>query len=220
METSIELYYKKMDNLVLFKEGNQLVKTLDVDEFLAYGKGWSYGAEVFLQKKAGRFTGWASYTLSWSYQKFDQLNFGNKFPFRYDRRHDLSLVGTYLLSDKWTVSSTFVYSSGNTFTVPVGRINVEQGASLFEGNYFIYQSRNNARLNPFHRLNLSLSYKSTTSLFRKKFLSECILSIYNIYSRQNPYFIYFRIDPITDQPKARQVSLLPIIPSLSYNFKF
>ncbi|MBK8507022.1 MAG: TonB-dependent receptor [Saprospiraceae bacterium] len=220
LETSIEVYYKKMENQVLFKEGNQLIKTLDVDEFLTYGKGWSYGTEIFLKKKTGRFTGWAAYTLSWTYQRFDQLNFGKKFPVRYDRRHDLSLVGTYDLSKKCTFSGTFVYSSGNTFTVPGGRINIAQGGSLFEGNYFVYQSRNNARLNPFHRLNLSVSYKSQTSLFRKKFSSECNLSIYNIYSRQNPYFIYFRVDPITDKPKARQVSLLPIIPSISYNFKF
>lgn len=209
-----------MDNQVLFKEGNQLIKTLDVDEFLSYGKGWSYGTEIFLKKKTGRFTGWLAYTLSWTYQQFDKLNFGKKFPFRYDRRHDLSLVGTFDLSKKWTFSGTFVYSSGNTFAVPGGRISIAQGRSLFEGNYFVYQSRNNARLNPFHRLNLSVSYKSKTALFGKKFTSECILNIYNLYCRQNPYFIYFKVDPITDKPKARQVSLLPIIPSISYNFKF
>ncbi|MCB0684980.1 MAG: TonB-dependent receptor [Saprospiraceae bacterium] len=219
-ESSVEMYYKKMDHQVLFKEGNQLIKTLDVDEFLAYGRGWSYGSEFFLKKKNGRFTGWLAYTLSWSFQKFSELNFGKVFPFRYDRRHDLSLVGTYLLAPKWTISSTFVFSSGNAYTVPVGRINIVQGGSLFEGNYFVYQNRNNARLNPFHRLNLSVSYHSKTSLFRRAFESDCTLSIYNLYSRQNPYFLYFKIDPVSEKPLAKQVSLLPIIPSISYNFKF
>ncbi len=220
IESSLEVYYKTMDNQVLFKEGNQLIQTLDVDDLLVYGKGWSYGAEFFLKKKYGRFTGWAAYTLSWTYQQFDRLNFGKKFPFRYDRRHDLSLVSSYELNKKWLLAGTFVFSSGNTFTVPTGRTHVNHGGSLFEGNYFIYTGRNNARLRPFHRLNISATLRKERKIFGHNYHSELVFSFYNIYSRQNPYFIYFRIDPLTDKPTARQVSLLPIIPSITYNFKF
>ncbi len=220
IESSVELYYKTMDNQVLFKEGNQLIQSLDVDNLLVYGKGWSYGAEFFLKKKRGRFTGWAAYTLSWTNQQFDQLNFGRKFPFRYDRRHNLSLVASYNLSKKWLLSSTFVFSSGSTFTVPNGRTHISHGGSLFEGNYFIYEARNNARLHPYHRLNFSVTYRKDRRILGKEYDSELVLSLYNVYSRANPYFVYFQIDPRTDKPTARQVSLLPIIPSLSYNFKF
>ncbi len=220
LEGSAELYYKTMDDQILFREGNQLISSLDVDDLLVYGKGWSYGAEFFLKKKWGQLSGWASYTLAWTYQKFPDLNFGEKFPFRHDRRHDLSLVANYELNDKWTIGGTFVYSSGNAYTVPVGRTSIVQGGTLFEGNYYLYEERNNARLKPYHRLNLSATYKKPRTLFGRKYQSEWVFSIYNVYSRQNPYFIYFDINPITEEPRARQVSLLPIIPSVSYNFKF
>lgn len=220
LESSLEVYYKDMKNQVLFKEGNQLIETLDVDPLLTYGKGWSYGAELFLRKNRGKLTGWLSYTLSWTNQKFDELNFGRTFPFRYDRRHNLALVGTYQLSKRWSLSGTFVFSSGNVYTVPVGRIGVFHGGSLFEGNYFVYEERNNVRMNPYHRLDLSASHKREWALLGKKLVSEWVFSVYNSYSRLNPYFVYFEVEPRTGQPKAKQVSLLPIIPSITYNFKF
>jgi hypothetical protein len=220
LETSIELYYKNMTNQILFREGNQLISSLDVDDLLVFGKGWSYGAEFFLKKSMGRFTGWASYTLSWTWQQFPDLNYGEKFPFRHDRRHDLSMVGSFDLNDKWSLSATFVYASGSAYTLPVGRFNAAYGPTLFEGNYFIYDNRNNTRMNPYHRLNVAATYKKQRSILGKKYDSEWAFSIYNLYSRQNPYFVYFSIDPVTEKPKATQVSLLPIVPSISYNFKF
>lgn len=219
-EGSVELYYKTMDNQVLFREGNQLVETLDVDSFLAYGKGWSYGAEFFLRKTSGSLTGWISYTLSKTDQEFPELNFGEKFPFRYDRRHDLSVVASYQLSKRWTVSAAFVYSTGTAFTLPVGRINVFHKGTLFEGNYFVYEGRNNTRLNAYHRLDLSARYKKSVRWFKQSGESELLIGLYNVYSRLNPYFVYFFVDPAVNQPKAKQVSLLPIIPSINYNFKF
>lgn len=220
LEFSLEAYYKDMKNQVLFEEGNQLIESLDVDSLLTYGKGWSYGAELFLRKNRGRFTGWLSYTISWTNQKFEELNFGKSFPFRYDRRHNLAVVGTYQLSKKWSVSGTFVFSSGNVYTVPVGRIGVFHGGSLFEGNYFVYEERNNVRMNPYHRLDLSASHKREWSLFGKPLVSEWVFSLYNTYSRLNPYFVFFEVEPRTGEPRARQVSLLPVIPSVTYNFKF
>jgi len=219
-ETSIELYHKTMDHQVLFREGNQLIQSLDVDDLLEYGQGKSYGAEFFIRKNAGKLTGWISYTLSKTDQQFEALNFGEKFPFRYDRRHNLALTGNLEITDRWSVSSTFVYTSGSVYTLPISRIPAHYGGSIFEGNYFIYEGRNNARMAAYHRLDLSISYKKPRCLFGKKYDSEWVIGLYNSYSRLNPYFIYFAIDPVTNQPQAKQVSLLPIIPSVNYNFKF
>ncbi|MEZ4964478.1 MAG: TonB-dependent receptor [Saprospiraceae bacterium] len=220
LEASLEFYYKDMKNQALFKEGNQLVQSLDLDRLLSYGKGWSYGAELLVQKRSGSLSGWLSYTLSWTKQQFAELNFGNTFPFRYDRRHNLAVTGNYAFNEHWSVSSVFVFTSGVAFTVPTGRIQVQNGGGLFEGNYFIYESRNNVRLAPYHRLDLSASYKKRRKIFGRYYDSEWVFSLYNVYSRRNPYFVYFEVDPVTDKPKAQQVSLLPIIPSFSFNFKF
>ena len=219
-EASVETYYKSMKNQVLFKEGNQLIASLDVDNLLVHGRGWSYGSEFFLKKNIGRFTGWGSYTLSWTFQKFADLNFGKKFPFRHDRRHNVSLLGVYRFNEKWQISTSFVISSGGSYTVPNGRIPVQHGGSLFEGNYYLYEGRNNTKLNPYHRLNFSVSYKKARNIEQRKFISEMVFSIYNAYNRQNPYFIFFDIDPASEKSRARQVSLLPVIPSFTYNFKF
>lgn len=220
IDFSIEGYYKDMDNLVLFPEGNQLVENFAVDTSLVYGKGWSYGAEVFIKKSKGPFTGWIAYTLSWSWRQFDELNFGEKFPFRYDRRHALNLIGTYKLNDKWKLSGAFVYNTGIAYTIPEGRFPSVLGPSLFEGNYFIYEKRNNQRLGSYNRLDFSAIRTKEGTLWGRPFISEWVFGVYNIYSRQNPYFVYLKVDPATDQPQAIQVTLLPIVPSISYNFKF
>ncbi|MDA0193712.1 MAG: TonB-dependent receptor [Bacteroidetes bacterium] len=219
-EASIEIYHKTMKKQVLFPEGNQLIENLDVDTALVYGKGWSNGLEFFLKKNAGRLTGWISYTLSKTEQKFNDLNFGKKFPFQYDRRHLFSAVAVYEVNDRWTLSSVFRYSTGQVKTLPVGRLNVNYGGSLYEGNYYIYGGRNNNRLNSYHRLDFSAIYKRRRRIFGKYYDAELVIGVYNVYNRKNPYFVYFKIDPVTDIAKARQVSLLPIIPSISYNVKF
>ncbi len=220
IETSIEVYYKKMKNQALFAEGNQLKLSEDLDNTLVYGSGESYGAEFFVKKNSGKLTGWIAYTLSRTNQTFVDLNFGKTFPFKYDRRHVLSITSSYELSKKWNLSAIFVYSSGVPFTLPTGRTAALNAGSIFEGNYFLYEGRNNFRLKSYHRLDLSASYKKKRKMFKKPCETEWSFGLYNAYSRLNPYFIYFLIDPISNQPQAQQVSLLPIIPSISYNFKF
>ena len=220
IEASVEVYYKSMKNQVLFAEGNQLKLKTNLDSSLVYGKGESYGAEFFVKKNAGKWTGWVSYTLSWTNQTFADLNFGKTFPFKYDRRHVLSLTSSYDLSRRWQLSAVFVYTSGAVLTLPVGRVSGLNAGTIFEGNYFIFESKNNYRMNPYHRLDVAATYKKNWTLFKKKGEIEWIFSIYNTYSRQNPYFVYFLIDPLTDKPQAKQVSLLPIVPSVSFNFKF
>ncbi len=221
-EASVEVYYKTMQNQVAFREGTQLLDQTNIDSSLVFGKGWSYGAEFFLKKSSGKFTGWVSYTLSWTNQKFKDLNYGEVFPFKYDRRHVLSSVATYELSKKWTLSAVFVLSSGSAYTLPVARINVSDGGSLYDGVYYVYDKRNNYRLNLYHRLDVGATYRKNKTLFKGKvpFVAEWVFSIYNVYSHRNPYFVYLTVDPLTQEPKAKQISLLPIIPSVTYNFKF
>ena len=221
IETSVEVYYKKMQRQVLFGEGKQLRINVDLDSLLVYGKGESYGAEFFVKKNRGRLTGWVSYTFSKTSQQFNDLNFGKTFPFKYDRRHVLSATASYQLTKTWSFSAVFVYSSGVAFTVPVGRTSTLNSGTIFEGNYYVYEGRNNYRLAPYHRLDLSASNKKTIRLFNKKLYErEWVFGLYNTYSRQNPYFVYFEIDALTNKPTAKQVSLLPIIPGISFNFKF
>jgi hypothetical protein len=220
IETSVEVYYKSMENQVLFGEGKQLKINVNLDSLIVSGKGKSYGAEFFVKKNTGKLTGWVSYTISKTTQKFSDLNFGKEFPFKYDRRHNLSVTASYRLTKALTLSGVFVYSSGAAFTVPTGRINTLNSGTIFEGNYYVYEGRNNYRLASYHRLDLSVSNKKTVKLFKKRYEREWVFGLYNTYGRQNPYFVYFQIDALTSKPTAKQVSLLPIIPSVSFNFKF
>ncbi len=221
IETSIETYYKTMDNQVLFKEGTQLTLNSAIDKNLTFGKGVSYGVELFVKKGYGRFTGWASYTLSKTTQQFAELNFGNPFPASFDRRHNLALVGTYELNKRWTLSADFVFSTGKPYTLPAGKVIVYGASTLYDQYYYDYTNRNNSRMRVYNRLDISAINRRQRKLFHKyNFEREWVFGLYNAYSRQNPYFIYLTIDQVTKQPQAVQVSLLPIIPSISYNIKF
>ncbi len=220
IEASAEAYYKTMDNQVLFKEGTQILMSTNLDSVLSFGKGKSYGVELFVKKNVGKFTGWASYTWSKTTQLFAELNRGLEFPSSFDRRHNFSLTGTYELNKRWTFSADFVFYTGRAFTLPAGRIAVPVNASLYNGSYYDFLGRNNARLRNYHRLDVSASYKKRRKFFGLSYDSEWVYGIYNLYSRLNPYFVYLTTNPDTKQPEAKQVSLLPIIPSVSYNIKF
>jgi len=221
IETSVEAYYKTMSNQVLFKEGAQPSADANIDQQLTFGKGESYGIEFFVKKNFGRLTGWVSYTLSWANQTFKELNFGKTFPYTYDKRHHITAVATYDLSKKWTFSADWVFSSGGAYTLPVGKIPVFEGGSLYDMFYYDYTERNNYRYRPYHRLDVSfIRQNKTHHLFGKAFTSEWVFGVYNLYSRMNPYFVYLTVDPKTKKPSAREVSLLPAIPSVSWNFKF
>lgn len=216
-ETSVEVYYKDMQNQIEYREGYTPNTLRDTEEDFVFGKGWSYGAEFFINKVKGKFTGWIGYTLSYTWRRFKDLNDGNKYPSRYDRRHDLSLVGSYNISPKWKVSSVFVYGSG-------------QATSLPERFYFVngvltqeFSTINKYRLAPYHRLDFSATYNPQPKKPRK-YQSYWVFSIYNVYSRLNPYFVYYDQEgsAATNDLKvsAKQVSLFPVIPSVTWNFKF
>lgn len=215
-ETSIEVYYKTMANQVEYKEG--YTPTLnDPEEDFTFGKGWSYGAEFFVNKSRGKLTGWIGYTLSWTWRKFDALNQGNKYPTKYDRRHDMSIVANYNLSPKWKFSGAFVFGTGNATTYPE-RFYVIDGIITQENSNI-----NAYRVPAYHRLDISATL-TPKPFSTKRWKGSWVLSIYNIYSHQNPYFVYFAQegDPLqgTQTIKALQVSLFPILPSITYNFKF
>lgn len=218
-EVSLEGYFKEMTNQVLFKQGTQLEIGSDIEQHVTFGKGVSYGAELLVRKYTGRLTGWIGYTWAKTTQTFEELNFGEPFPFTYDRRHSASVAGTYRINDRWLFAADFVFRTGSAFTLPPGRIPVVDG-TLYDGWYYDFTTRNNARQRAYHRLDISFSYRKPRRIFRRDYESEWVFGVYNLYSRQNPYFVYLTVDPQSKLPLARQVSLLPAIPSVSYNFKF
>ncbi|MES2003419.1 MAG: TonB-dependent receptor [Bacteroidota bacterium] len=214
-ETSVEVYYKTMENQIEYREG-YTPSLKDPEEDFVFGKGWSYGTELFINKVKGRFTGWIGYTLSWTWRQFPNLNDGLKFPSRYDRRHDLSVVGSYELNKKWKVSSIFVYGTGNATSLP-------------ERFYFVggvltqeYSRINAYRMKAYHRMDISATYTPQPKK-QRKYSSNWVFSIYNVYSRLNPYFIYFDQEGSasagTLKVTAKQVSLFPVIPSITWNIK-
>ena len=165
-------------------------------------------------------TGWLSYTYSKTTQTFADLNFGKSFPFTYDRRHNLSVVGIFELNKKWNFSADFVFNTGSAFTLASGRVPIFEGGTLYDGIYYDFTTRNNYRLGNYHRLDVSASRHKTKTWWSKKVETEWVFGAYNLYSRRNPYFVYLTTDAATKQPVAKQVSLLPIVPSVSWNFKF
>ena len=216
-ETSIEFYYKDMQNQIEYKEGYTPNSLDDTENSFVFGKGWSYGTELYINKAKGKFTGWIGYTLSWTWRKFADLNFGEKYPAKYDRRNDLSLVGMYNLNKKWKLSATFVYGTGNAATLPE-RFYIVDGVLTQE-----YSRINQYRLPSYHRLDLAaiLTPKKNEN---RKWKSEWVFSVYNVYNRKNPYFIYFdqtgSLGQGNLQIQAKQVSIFPVIPSVTWNFKF
>jgi hypothetical protein len=230
-ETSVEVYYKKMQNVIEFKQGALPSDNVNdnTDNLLVYGTGWSYGAEFFIKRTFGKLTGWIGYTLAKSDRYFPDIQ-ATKYPAKYDRRHDLTLVGTYELNKRWTFGFSFIYASGNTLTLP---------NSWYFNNQdllFNYGPRNSTRMAPYHRLDLSATWYDKPTKTRidkktgekievvKKFRQNVAFSIYNVYNRANPYFLYIDNNgSITSNDfkiSVKQVSLFPILPSITWNFEF
>jgi hypothetical protein len=215
-ETSLEAYYKTMDHQIEYREG-YTPSLKDPEEEFVFGKGWSYGTELFVNKVKGRLTGWVGYTLSWTMRRFKDLNDGMKYPSRNDRRHDLSIVANYELNKKWKLGSVFVYGTGAAISVPE-RFYFVAGTLTQE-----FSKINAYRMAAYHRLDFAATYTPSHKA-NAKYSSNWVFSVYNIYSRMNPYFIYYDQtgSAATGDLKvsAKQVSLFPIIPSITWNCKF
>jgi len=232
IEASIEIYYKTMQNLIEYKEGALPGDNIqdNTDNLLVFGNGWSYGSEFFIKKRIGKFTGWFGYTWSKTERKFEDLNNGQPFSAKYDRRHDLSIVTSYKINERWTISGSFIYATGNTLTLPTSWY-VQNQSLLFN-----YGQRNSTRMAPYHRLDLSATwygreYKDKIDIetgkiikVKKKLRTNVAISIYNVYNRANPYFLY--VDNDGDflagdfEITVKQVTLFPILPSITWNFEF
>lgn len=211
-EFSAEVYYKWMQNQIDYKNAAQLIANVDVESELLYGTGRAYGVELFFKKKFGKLNGWLGYTLSRTERKFAELNNQKYFPARQDRTHDLSFVGIYSLSKRWTFSSSLIYGTGNAVTYPAGKYVVNNQT------YFYYTQRNAGRLPYTMRLDLSATLEAKNT---GKFHSSWNFGIYNALARKNPYSIDFINDP--NEPQrivAEQTSLFGAIPSVTWNFKF
>jgi hypothetical protein len=220
-----------MNNVLGYKEGasflfiGQEQTGFDWQSNVTAGKGKSYGSEIMLQKKKGKWSGWIGYTLSWTILQFDSLNFGKPFYAKYDRRHDISVVLMYQLNDHISLSATWVYGTGNAITLPKSEYEATPhtvttaGPQGFTQTYFIsdYGEKNGFRMAPYHRADIGAQFT------KKKKNRERIfeVSVYNVYNRKNPFYYYIGAsDKDPNKRVLKQVSLFPIIPSVSWTVKF
>lgn len=211
-ELSTEVYYKDMRNQIDVRNGAEIQANPDIESDLLYGIGRAYGLEVFFKKREGRFNGWISYTLSKSERRFDQINNGNWYAARQDRRHDFNFVGMFELNPRVSFSANFVLSSGNAVTFPSGKY------ILDDHPVWYYSERNGYRMPYYHRLDLGVTLKSKPG---SKFNSSWNFGVYNAYNRKNAYIINFREsenDP--KKTEAYQIALFGIVPSVTWNFNF
>ena len=227
LNLSVEGYYKSMDNLLEYKDGASFWgNSQGWENKVCMGRGWAYGVEFLAQKNLGRLTGWLGYTWSHTYRLFDRpgqtLNNGKPFPAKYDRRHDISLVLSYKFTERFDASVTWVFSTGNAATLAFQQFNPatpEQINGNNEGYYYSSASyisgRNNYRMPNYHRMDISLNWHKPL-----RHGSRTInVSVYNVYNHLNPYLLY----PETSwngKNQLTQLSIFPIIPSISYLWKF
>jgi len=227
LEISLEGYYKEMNNVISYKEGAGMMQFDDWQERVTQGWGQAYGVEMFINKKKGNWTGWIGYTLAWSWRRFADLNFGKRFHYKYDRRHDISIVSVYEINDHIHLSGTWVYGTGNAYTLANSTYygffptNADNDL-LTEVNY--YEQKNNYRMKPYHRLDLGVDFIRKRKHWTRKFS----VGAYNVYARKNPFYMNIEKNysyySSTGEPEVKrklvQYSLFPIIPYFNLSLKF
>ena len=214
IETSAELYYKKMDNVIDFCDFADLMLNPKLEGEVRQGKGWSYGLELFTRVNTKKVSGWVSYTYSRSMRQIPGINNGLEYRAPYDRPHSVSVVINYQFAKRWGVSANWIYSTGNPATFPTGR--AEIGGKIMP----VYSDRNACRYPDYHRLDLSVTFSAKEKPSRK-FFWDLNLSVYNVYDRKNAWAINFVQDK--ENPNvtyAEKVYLFGIVPSLTFNFHF
>ncbi|MFT5984505.1 MAG: hypothetical protein ACI9RM_002971, partial [Ulvibacter sp.] len=218
IELSLEGYYKRMDDILDYKVGAQLLLNQNIEREVLQGDGKAYGIEVLLKKTKGRLNGWIGYTYSRSFVRLDgdspeeTVNNGDFFPSNYDKPHDFSVVGNYKLTRRYSLSANFVYQTGRPVTIPVGNFVVNGSEFVF------YSDRNSFRIPDYYRLDISVNIEGNHKI--KKFAhSFWNISIYNVLGRNNPYSVFFVTED--GEIKAYQSSIFSIpIPTITYNFRF
>lgn len=226
---SFQMYYKTMDNLIMYKEGASIANSASGWEQIIEtdGRGKSYGAEWMIEKNTGKLNGWISYTLSKTDRQFENINGGKAFPFVYDNRHIINISAVYHLSETITLSATWIFKSGNAITLATAKYFYDSDTSMiFPNQIHYYSGVNDFRMRSYHRLDVGASFMK-----KKKWGARTwTVSIYNLYNRQNPYYYYFKEITVsswansgyiqTNRLALLQKSLFPFIPSLSFSFVF
>ena len=230
-EISLEAYLKDFKGLISYKEGASFIgNTSDWESLIEVGgTGKAYGMEFLAEKKQGATTGWLAYTLSKAERTFANINQGKTFPFRYDKRHDISLFLSHKINERVHLSATWVYSTGLRYTLPVAKFDLISESvenNLFETTeVYVYGERNNQKLRDYHRLDLGINFSKEKKWGKRTWN----ISIYNTYNRQNAFFNYvdnetgfssFQNNSGTNATTIKQQSIFPIIPSVSYAFEF
>lgn len=222
IEFSSEVYYKKMDKLIDYIDGADLILNNFLEGQILEGVGRAYGLELMARKNKGKFSGWASYTFARSERQVDGINNNEWYPSRFDQTHNLSLTGFYEISKRLTFSANFVYNTGTPTTFVTTRFE-QQGYIVPNSDN---NARNNVRIPDYHRLDLSLTIDPKTNS-NKRWKGQWVIGVYNVYSRRNPFSIFFRQDtdriPTGQAINTEAVRLSVVgnfIPSISYNFKF
>ena len=232
---SVEGYYKTLDNLLEYRDGHTFTPSfVNWEDKLTAGEGSSYGAEFMVRKETGRTTGWVGYGLSWSDRQFDELNQGARYPARFDNRHKLNIVVMHKISPKVELSAAWSYASGNHVTLSLENYYENgTGSPTNNDNHYMdasesidyYEGRNNYQLPAYHRLDLGIKIYRPK---KKGRMGIWTVSIYNVYSRMNPFMIYKSDKTVPDPgssygknvPVFKTIGIMPIIPSISYTYKF
>ncbi len=216
-EASAEVFAKDFQNQIDYIDNADIFFNEELEGDLLSGDGRAYGLELYVKRNSGRLTGWVSYTISRSERKVDGINRGDWYPSRFDRLHNLSVVSSYEFNSKWSFSANFIYSSGTPATFPTNRYEI-QGVVL---PHNVNQSRNNYRIADYHRLDLSATLTPTKNQDRK-WKSEWVFSVYNVYSRRNAFAVFFEQNDqnLTETEAIRFSVIGSFVPAVSYNFKF
>ena len=221
-DLSVEGYYKTMDNIIEYKDGATFLNiNTGWEDKISVGRGWAYGLEFLAQKTVGKTTGWVGYAWAKSERKFDrpgqELNFGRVFPAKYDRRHSVSIVAMHRFSEKIDISGTWVYNTGDCATLGLHNYAAPDGGDYdYSGGLSYIDRRNNYRKPAYHRLDFGINFHKK----RKHGIRTWNISIYNLYNRNNPFLIYPDREYSNDKKVLKQISVFPIIPSVSYTYKF
>lgn len=219
-EFSVEVYYKEMKNVIAFKEGASLLQFDDWQSRISQGNGTAYGAEFFVQKKTGKLSGWVGYTLSWATRQFDDINFGEVYPYKYDRRHDFEITGSYQFTKRFSMAASWVYSTGNAVTFGTSRYlgPGNYGFADFQQEVTHTPERNNFRFPAYNRLDLGFDFTKK----KRRYSRTWSFGAYNAYNRKNPFFLFTDTEFTGTETKTvlKKAALFPIIPYINWSFKF
>ena len=207
---SLEGYYRKVDHVLDYRDGKSFSSEIEIERLVLPGEGKGYGVEFAARKNSGRLTGWLAYTLSWSKTRIDGINGGRWYDANNDRRHDISLVGIYRLNQRWTLNGAWVFNTGQAFTAPSGKYQIE------DNWVYYYAERNGYRAPDYHHLDVSAVWSKKY----KRATHEWVFSIYNLYNHYNPFLINFEDSENGARTRAVQYSLFGIVPSVAFNIKF